>query len=213
MLLHPRPDNHGKAVTIHHPHEPSALATWGNAKAASTVVPEGPLPASLNGIPMVPWGAADAGSEVWDRLASGCSFEDPPFDPKGMKAASGAVVVESDGQVWLVAPTNAYGGYKATFPKGTSNGRDLRATAIKEVFEESGLQVELSAFLVDVSKSVSRTRYYLAHRTGGSPAAMGWESQAVHLAPLSHLKELLNSPNDMPILDALKKTLAASPCA
>lgn len=135
------------------------------------------------------------------------------FTTSAGRAASGAVVVEPDGRVWLVAPTNAYGGYKATFPKGTSNGRDLRATAIKEVFEESGLQVELSAFLVDVSRSLSRTRYYLAHRTGGSPAVMGWESQAVHLAPLSRLKELLNSPNDMPILDALKKALAASSCA
>lgn len=213
MLLHPQPDNHGKAVTIHHPHETSALAAWGDAKSTATVVPEGPLPKSLNGIPVVPLDAAAAGSEGWARLASECTFEEPPFDPKGMKPAAGAVVVEPDGRVWLVAPTNAYGGYKATFPKGTSNGRDLRATAIKEVFEESGLQVELSAFLVDVSRSLSRTRYYLARRIGGSPAAMGWESQAVHLAPQPRLKELLNSSNDLPILDALKKALAASPCS
>ena len=50
-------------------------------------------------------------------------------------------------------------------------------------------------------------------RIGGNPATMGWESQAVHLAPVRRLKELLNSPYDLPILDALKKALASTPFA
>jgi len=50
-------------------------------------------------------------------------------------------------------------------------------------------------------------RYYLARRIGGCPTAMGWESQAVHLSPLSDLKPLLHHPNDQPILEALAKAL------
>ncbi len=80
---------------------------------------------------------------------------------------------------------------------------------IKEVFEEAGLHVEPYAHLVDVPRSTSRTRYYLARRKGGTPAAMGWESQAVHLAPLPRLKELLHHPNDAPILEALHRALPA----
>jgi hypothetical protein len=48
-----------------------------------------------------------------------------------------------------------------------------RANAIKECFEESGLQVELTGFLCDSVRSTSVTRYYTARRLGGSPADMG----------------------------------------
>lgn len=72
-----------------------------------------------------------------------------------------------------------------------------------EAHEESGLQVRLVRHLVDVKRK-SYTRYYLAERAG-NPADMGWESQAVMLVPLEQLPKVLNSPNDRPILEALKK--------
>lgn len=102
---------------------------------------------------------------------------DPPFEANSLPAAAGAAVVESDDRGWVVAPTNAFGGFKATFPKGHSNGPGLRAAAVKEVFEESGLRVEILSHLIDVTRSTTRTRYYLARRTGGTPADMGWESR------------------------------------
>jgi len=111
-------------------------------------------------------------------------------------------VVEPDGRVWVVAPTNAYLGTRATFPKG--KGTDLKATALKEVFEESGLRVELTGFLADSTRTTSRTRYYLARRVGGSPAAMGWESQAVLLVPVGQLRNVLNLSLDHPTVDALE---------
>lgn len=36
------------------------------------------------------------------------------------------------------------------------------------------------------------------------PAAMGWESQAVSLVPITRLGEVLHHPNDTPILEALR---------
>jgi hypothetical protein len=77
-------------------------------------------------------------------------------------------------------------------------------TALIEAFEESGLRVRLLNHLIDVARSTTYTRYYLAERVGGNPADMGWESQAVILAPLAELPVLLNNSNDLPIIEALK---------
>lgn len=63
----------------------------------------------------------------------------------------------------------------------------------------------LRKHLVDVKRSQSYTRYFLAERVGGNPANMGWESQAVMLVPEAQLAQVLNSPNDVPIIDALKQ--------
>ena len=50
---------------------------------------------------------------------------------------------------------------------------------------------------------MSYTRYYRARRIGGSPASMGWESQAVHLVPKAQLAHYLTNKNDLPLLKAL----------
>ena len=72
-----------------------------------------------------------------------------------------------------------------------------------EAFEESGLQVRLLRHLVDVERTESYTRYYLAERVTGDPAEMGWESQAVMLVPQAKLPQVLNSAYDKPIIKAL----------
>jgi len=210
MTIHPRLNDRGQPVQIPNPHVPTAISAWESSSALATVVPDGLMPAHVNGIPIESWACVPATKEVWAELASKTLFNEPPFEPMGMEPAAGAVVVECDGRVWLVAPTKAFGGYKATFPKGKTEDFGLHATAIKETFEESGLQVELFAHLVDVSRSTSRTRYYLARRLGGNPSAMGWETQAVHLAPVARLKELLNNKNDLPIVKALQEALSHS---
>ena len=92
----------------------------------------------------------------------------------------------------------------STFPKGrVEDGINLQASAIKEAFEESGLKVEITGFLMDVERSVTTARYYTAKRVGGTPAAMGWEAQAVSLVPRTKLYEVLNSYNDHPLAEAL----------
>jgi len=213
MTLHPRKNNQGKPVTIEHPHDPSGLDAWKAVDQIATVVPGGPLPAEVNGLLLAPWVDAPRDRNEWIHRGQGAGFEEPPFEPKDMEPAAGAVVLEPDGRVWLVAPTNAYGGYRATFPKGKCKGMDLRATALKEVFEESGLQVVLTAHLVDVTRTASRTRYYLAQRVGGSPAAMGWESQAVHLVPQECLARLATHAKDQTILEALSRFLRSASSA
>lgn len=204
--VHPRPNDKGKPVKLTAPSTPTGLRTWQDAASTAAVIPDGPMPTELAGIGFDSWREAPTDNTGWERLAAQSTIDEPPFDPpKGKNAAAGVVVLEKDGRIWLVAPSNAFGGYPVTLPKGTCDpGMSLHATALREAFEESGLQVQLTGFLVDVPRSTSFTRYYLARRTGGNPADMTWESQAVLLAPVSQLPALLTNKNDAPIIKAIQ---------
>lgn len=46
-------------------------------------------------------------------------------------------------------------------------------------------------------------RFYRAKRTGGTPTACGWESQAVSLVPRGMLYEILNGRPDHPIAEVI----------
>jgi 8-oxo-dGTP pyrophosphatase MutT (NUDIX family) len=160
------------------------------------------MPESLNRIALLPATDMPEPSEFIDEPA----FAAPP----GLLHAAGAVVVEDDGRVWLVSPTNDFGGPEPTFPKGRVDPEaSLQATAVREVYEESGLVVRLVAWLADVRRTQTYTRYYLARRIGGCPSGMGWETQAVHLVPLAQLDKVATKKNDEAIIDALRKALAA----
>lgn len=211
-VFHPRPDDHGQPVEIKYPSQPSSLDAWTDAKAIACVVPDGTMPASINDVPVSSWQAVPQSNDVWEELAAEHWVSEPEFNAPAAKKAAGVVIREPDGRIWVVAPSNAFGGYQATFPKGKMDkGLSIQATAMVEAFEESGLQVRLVRHLVDVKRSTSYTRYYLAERVGGNPADMGWESQAVMLVPLEQLPQVLNSPNDPLIVDALKNWTADEP--
>lgn len=205
-IYHPQPDHTGKAVLLKQPSNPTPLHAWEDSASVATVIPAGSLPGILNGIPFEEWSDAPDTDAAWYAVAGQHTFDEPPFNlPVGKAPAAGVVVQESDGRIWLVAPSNAFGGYKATFPKGrVDQGINLQACAIREAFEEAGLKVTITGWLADSNRSLTYTRYYLAKRTGGNPVAMGWESQAVHLVPLSALSTFLTHPNDLPLLKAIQ---------
>jgi 8-oxo-dGTP pyrophosphatase MutT (NUDIX family) len=206
MTQHPRPNNHGQPVAIHSPSQATPLPTWQDPDAMACVVPDGPMPDELQGVPVERWHAASATTQEWEELAKRHRIEEPAFVvPAGLsRTAAGAVVREPDGRIWLVAPTNQFAGYQATFPKGTLDGKSTQATALVEVFEETGLQIRLKRHLVDVPRSASYTRYYLAERLGGYPGDMCWETQAVMLVPVNQLMNHLNSHHDWAIVDAIR---------
>jgi len=209
MNFHPKPNDDGAAVALHVPSLPSAPDAWHDPTLVATVVPGGPMPPGLNGIAFQPWQDAPREDAGWIALAAaGAGFDEPPFvAAPGKRVAAGVVILESDGRVWIVHPSNAFGGYPATFPKGTLDpGMQLRAAAIREAWEESGLRVALTGHLADLTRSRSRTRYYLGRRLGGCPSDMGWESQAVSLVPRALLAAVLSNPNDAPLVAALQGT-------
>lgn len=132
-------------------------------------------PAGLNGIALAP------AKPDYAKLVNP-SIEEPPFTGQ----SAGIILVEPDGRVWTVSPKNEYGGYRNTFPKGRLNpGETPQQAAIRETWEESGLVGKIDKFLGDFERSTTVTRYYLGHRVGGAPWAMGAETERVNLHPLA----------------------------
>lgn len=207
MTHHPKLDENGKQVLIKNPNTATPIEAWSSSTEVATVVPNSTLPDEINGIPFSAWSDAPSSNEGWEQLVTNTAFYEAPFKvAAGMKPASGAVVIEPDGRIWIVSPTNQFGGYKNTFPKGKVDSKmplSLRANALKEVYEESGLKVALTGFLVDSNRTTTTTRYYLAQRISGSPSDVGWESQAVHLVPRVQLKKLVSHEKDEAVLQAL----------
>ena len=205
---HPRKDDHDQLVELLAPNEASALSSWADPRLIATITPAGPSPASLAGICFADWVDAPITSAGWEKQAALTThaWDEPPMaSSPGKSAASGVVIREGDGRVWVVSPSNAFGGYVNTFPKGRLDaGLSLRANALKEAYEETGLHVALTGFLCDSKRSTSVTRYYTAKRMGGQPAKMGWETQAVHLVPKGQLAALVSHHNDKVILQALQ---------
>jgi len=205
--FHPHEDEAGQPVELKQPSQATRMASWADPRQMATVVPGGPMPERLNGMVVLSWTDAPTDVAGWERLAEQQQepFKEPAMaSVPGKPPASGVVVLESDGRVWVVSPSNQHGGYVNTFPKGKlDSGLGLRANALKEAFEESGLQVELTGFLCDSVRSTSMTRYYTAKRVGGHPGVMGWETQAVHLVPRDQLASVVTHKNDQGVLEAL----------
>lgn len=203
-MFHPKLRDSGIRVEIQHPDTPTPPTTWEHWRSRATWVPEGEVPAAIHDIALTSrW--ARRGEIDWAHLAQAADFDEPPFRvPSGLEAAAGAVVLEPHGRVWVVHPTNVFGGYRTTFPKGrAAKETSLRETAVRETFEEAGLLVEPFAYLADSKRTQTYTRYYLSRRIDGSPADMGWESQAVSLVPVTQLKDLLNRSVDKKLAQSL----------
>jgi 8-oxo-dGTP pyrophosphatase MutT (NUDIX family) len=208
-IYHPHLDEHGARLRLHTPSCEANLARLADPQAGVTFVPGSACADVLNGVPFTPCTAADVDAAC-RRVVAAAQVAEPPFVlPPGKRTAAGAVVREPDGRVWLVAPSNGFGGYATTFPKGrVEPGVALQATAIREVWEESGLLVEPTAWLGDFSRTQTYTRFYVARRIGGHPADMGWESQAVHLVTPAEAVRLLNRVTDHAVLEALMALVA-----
>lgn len=199
-FYHSRRDENGNSVYIHSPtkelnldklHDPTALVTIPNKTDVGS---------------MTSWKSPLA-NENWNDVDGQGDFDEPEFKTdSGKRLATGAIIHESDGRVWLVHPTNEFGGYKATFPKGKlESSLNPRANTIKEAWEESGLKIHLLGHAADVERSTSYTRYYHAKRVDGTPSDMGWESQAVSLVPKNKLHEIATHPNDQALVRAALK--------
>ncbi|WP_116136293.1 NUDIX domain-containing protein [Trinickia diaoshuihuensis] len=202
-LIHPRRKEDGTPVEIETPTQPSDPSTWHDPAATAVFVPDGAHPAVLNGVPMTQW-EPPATSEGWQTVSGqNPDIVEPPADASVKKA--GVVILEPDGRVWIIESTNHFTGPRS-FPKGSvDEGLSLQATAIKEGYEETGLHVELLAHLTDFKTKTgkTRTRYYLARRIGGNPAAMGWETQGMYLVPRGELAGTVRTARDLRVVRAL----------
>ena len=204
---HLKQDDKGGNVTVNYPSKASTPETWTDAGKTATWTPGSKAPDQLGGVKMAPWKNVPKSIDEWAKVpGQNPKLEDHnPFEPSklGGKVGAGVIIQEDDGRIWLTKPTNEFGGYVHTFPKGTiENGLSMQASAIKEAYEETGLKVKIVGVLGDFERTTSKARFYIARRVGGTPNDMGWESQAVRLAPAKQLKQLLNRDVDKDIVDA-----------
>ena len=201
---HPKVDDNGNPVTIKHPTKPSDKRSWDNPNRTATFTPGGDVPDALNGVAFKSWQGPTSKRDWANVPGQNKSLDEPPLNPGRKNVGAGVIIMEDDGRVWLTRPTNAFGGYQNTFPKGTAEkGLSLQANAIKEAWEETGLKVEITGHLGDFERDTSVGRYYMARRVGGTPKDMGWESQAVRLSPVKALKDHLNRKVDQGIADEI----------
>ena len=92
MKHHPRLDEDGRHVSIRHPHSPSDLEAWRNQGRLALVVPDGPMPLDLHGVPFSASSLASQPEGGTKSPSGGPAFKEPPFDTMGRAAAAGAVV-------------------------------------------------------------------------------------------------------------------------
>ena len=119
--------------------------------------------------------------------------------------ASGVIMVEPDGRVWFVNPTNEFGGVKACFPKGKLENFSPLMGSIKEGMEESGLVPQIMAPLGISQTGSGKCKYYLAKRVDGSPYSHGWESGSVSLGTLDQAKAAFNKDYHKGVVDQIKQ--------
>lgn len=164
-------------------------------------------------IPGLPFKPVFMGESDFQAMTK-ASYE-PPFPslPPEKHAAAGMLLFTPDGKLVLVDPANKYGGYETTFPKGTQEeGMSLQATAVKEVYEETGFKAKVLGYLGDYEKSTSLTRFYIGVVEDGAPWMAHYETEAVRIVPLDQVDALLNVGTDKSIfadLVKLKKDVSA----
>lgn len=202
VFHHPQLGETGHRVVVNNPSQPSPEPSWKSPDKVAVFVPKGIVPKEINGIVVAPWEDAPETDGGWAFVDGTLDIKEPPLKMKaGMRPAAGVIIEEPDGRVWVISPTNAFGGYKNTFPKGgAEKGLSLQQNAIKEAWEESGLKIEITGILGDFERTTSIARMYTARRVGGDPTTMGWETQAVQLVPKEKLLETMNMPSDKEIV-------------
>jgi ADP-ribose pyrophosphatase YjhB (NUDIX family) len=158
------------------------VITGAPAKAAVPVVPFAaerawetgkPEPGVLNGIPFAP-----APHHFWEKVPD-VDVKEPPLTPPGVNPSrsnvkrAGILVREPDGRVWIVQPTNSFGNRDHTLPGGgVEPGLTTQQNALKEVWEETGLQVKITGYAGDFEDSNRPGLYgrlYVGERVGGAP--------------------------------------------
>ncbi len=214
-VYHPCLDENGQPVVVSKPSASTDVSTWLERESVAIVsrTDSHTLPDALNGTAFNDKLSIE--EDVWGWLSRVPEFlpDEPNFImPPGFRATSGCVVVEPDNRIWVVFPSNEFGGVKCTFPKGRLEPiLTLMQNAVKETWEESGLLVEPVSFLCDITRTKVVTRFYVARRVDDSPDLAGWESQAVGLMPIDKLPDFVNRENDRKVFEPLRQWLEENP--
>ena len=170
----------------------------------------------LNGVELAPWRNHPADPTRWELPDMiNPSFTEPPLEEDGLLLAAGAVIVEPDHRVWVMHRNEPFNAACVGVPSARKDPNiSLQATAIRETWEKTGLQIRIIGWLGDFDEEVTRTRYYLAARVGGTPGSCGWERPTMSLVALDALLQypaLRVNSTEAKCLVALQNVLNISP--
>jgi 8-oxo-dGTP pyrophosphatase MutT (NUDIX family) len=79
----------------------------------------------------------------------------------------------------------------------------LEQNALKELYEEMGLEARIVDVLGDYVGDTGTTRFFIGEKTGGEATAFGPETDDVRLVTYEEARELLNRARDKKVLDDL----------
>lgn len=151
--------------------------------------------ASLNGIPFT------KATGAWQNHTD-TDLGEPPLPRDGRRVATGVIIREPDGRMWIYEPTNHYAGFRHTFSGGgLEKGLTAQQNARKEAFEELGMDVKITGWAGDVYRDHEYRRYYIAERTGGRPSDAHYEAANVKLVSPQKAAQLLNKQYDKDLLN------------
>ncbi|MBO2834814.1 NUDIX hydrolase [Pseudomonas aeruginosa] len=106
--------------------------------------------------------------------------------------AYGGVLLTRSGQILLREPSNHFAGYVWTFAKGTPEPGDTpEMTALREVREETGYEVEIVDVLPGLFKGGLSTNAYFVMRHIGPQGEFDWETQATRWVDFDQAAELI----------------------
>jgi ADP-ribose pyrophosphatase YjhB (NUDIX family) len=162
-------------------------------KSKANTPPDLPLPSQTfrEGDPSPAW-ATTPEPEFWKKHKQMDFGEKLVSSGKGF--STGVVVEEPDGKIWIYEPKNHFGGYQGAFPKGQLEWNlSPQQNALKEAWEETGLEVELTGLLGDFKATTSTTRLYTAKRKGGDPTKFGDETESVKLLTLDEAEVIFRA--------------------
>ncbi|MCQ4323229.1 NUDIX hydrolase [Stutzerimonas stutzeri] len=202
---------------IHGIGEKQAAQAGRRGVAPVVAFPSGaPVSGTLNGVELTPWRDHPADPVQWELPEMiNPGLTEPPLEEGGKLLASGAVIIEPDHRVWVAHLNEPFNAACVGFPTARKDpALSLQATAVREAWEKTGLQVRIIGWLGDFDAQITRTRYYLAARIGGAPTACGWEHppmSLVTLGALMHYPALRVSPTEAKCLTALRNVLNISP--
>jgi 8-oxo-dGTP pyrophosphatase MutT (NUDIX family) len=122
---------------------------------------------------------------------------------KGLPSAYGGVLVDESGRVLLRKPTNAFGNYIWSFPKGRSKGSSTpEQTALREVLEETGYDADIIARIPGGFQGDTTITEFFLMRPLGERRDFGAETEEVKWVAPSDAPQLLNRDRDHAVLEA-----------
>lgn len=124
--------------------------------------------------------------------------------------AYGGVLINRTGQVLLREPANHYDGYVWTFAKGRPDpGETPEQTALREVFEETGLLASIISVIPEVFAGSTTSNVFFLMEPVGAPQAFSHETASIRWAREAEAKDLiakttntLGRKRDLAILEA-----------